>query len=39
VFGNRVVMGVLGLNREEKVGGWTKLHIEEHSNFYYWDDK
>jgi hypothetical protein len=39
VFRNRVLRGVFGLSREEAVGSWRKLHIEELSNLYYWDDK
>ena len=39
VFGNRVLKGVFGMNREEAVGGWRKLRIEELSILYYWDDK
>jgi hypothetical protein len=34
VFGNRVLRGVFGLNREEAVECWRKLHIEELSNVY-----
>jgi hypothetical protein len=34
VFENRVLRRVFGVNREESVGGWRKLHIEEHNAYY-----
>ena len=30
---------MFGLNREEAVGGWRKLHVDELSNLCCWDDK
>jgi hypothetical protein len=39
VFGNRLLRGLFGLNREEAVGGWRKLRIEELSYLYYWMTK
>jgi hypothetical protein len=29
VFENRVLRRIFGLKREEKIGGWRKLHNEE----------
>jgi hypothetical protein len=34
VFKNRVLRKILGLKRNLVVGGWGKLHNEEHQNLY-----
>jgi hypothetical protein len=34
VFENRVLRGILGLKRDEVIGGWRKLHNEELHNLY-----
>jgi hypothetical protein len=34
VFVNRVLRIIFGLKRDEVVGGWRKLQIEEHHNLY-----
>jgi hypothetical protein len=34
VFENRVLRRIFGLKRDEVMGGWRKLHNEEHHNLY-----
>jgi hypothetical protein len=34
VFENRVLRGIFGAKRDEVIGGWRKLHIEELHNLY-----
>jgi hypothetical protein len=34
VFENRMLRRTFGLKRDEVMGGWRKLHIEEFHNFY-----
>jgi hypothetical protein len=34
VFGNRVLRGIFGLNREEVTGDWRRLRNEELHHFY-----
>jgi hypothetical protein len=34
IFGKRVLRRIFGLNRDEMVGGWRKLHNEELNNLY-----
>jgi hypothetical protein len=34
VFENRVLRKIFGLKRDEVIGGWRKLHIEELHNLY-----
>jgi hypothetical protein len=35
VFENRVLGRIFLPKRDEVIGGWRKLHNEEHHNFYY----
>jgi hypothetical protein len=35
VFVNRVLRKILGPKRDEVMGGWRKLHNEEHHSVYY----
>jgi hypothetical protein len=34
VFENRLLWGILGLKKDEVMGGWRKLHNEELHNLY-----
>jgi hypothetical protein len=34
LFENKVLRRIFGPQREEVVGGWRRLHIEELHNFY-----
>jgi hypothetical protein len=34
VFENKMLRRILGLKRDEVMGGWRKLHIEEFHNLY-----
>jgi hypothetical protein len=34
-FENRVLRKAFGPKRDEVIGGWRKLHIEQLHNFYY----
>jgi hypothetical protein len=34
VFENRVLRRILGLKRDEMIGGWIKLHGDELYNLY-----
>jgi hypothetical protein len=34
VFENRVLRRILGLKRDEVIGGWRKVHNEELHNLY-----
>jgi hypothetical protein len=34
VFENRVLRRIFGQKRDEMIGGWRKLHIEELHNLY-----
>jgi hypothetical protein len=34
VFENRVLRRMVGPKRDEVIGGWRKLHNEEHRNLY-----
>jgi hypothetical protein len=34
MFENRVLRRILGPGRDEKIGGWRKLHNEEFYNLY-----
>jgi hypothetical protein len=34
VFENRVLRRIFGPKTEEVIGGWRKLHKEEHHNLY-----
>jgi hypothetical protein len=34
VFENRVLRGILGLKRDEVIGGWRKIHSFELHNLY-----
>jgi hypothetical protein len=34
MYENRMLRGIFGLKRDEIIGGWRNLHIDELQNFY-----